>query len=81
MRPLFQDMVTDPKFQELVRQDAECIVDRQATDTIDIVDEIRFVLRNGQTAGLRSLSDIRETNAKLGLLDKMLEELGFETFS
>ena len=71
-------MVADPKFRELVRQDANCIVDRQATDTIDVVDEIRFVLRSATVTGT---SDIWQVERKIHLLDTMLEEMGLEIFN
>ena len=71
-----EDIVSDPKFRQLVTQDAECIKDRQATDTIDIIDEIRFLLR---TQG--SVSDIWDTKNQLEILDNMLEDLGFETYN
>ena len=71
-------MVADPKFRELVRQDADCIVDRQATDTIDVVDEIRFVLRSATVTGT---SDIWQVKGKIHLLDTMLEEMGLEVFN
>ena len=38
-------MVNDQKFRCLVETDAKAIIDRQQTDSIDIIDEIRYVLR------------------------------------
>ena len=76
MASRIEDIVSDPKFRQLVTQDAECIKDRQATDTIDIIDEIRFLLR---TQG--SVSDIWDTKNQLEILDNMLEDLGFETYN
>ena len=38
-------MVIDPKFRCLVEKDAKAIIDREETDSIDIIDEIRYVLR------------------------------------
>ena len=78
MASRIEDIVSDPKFRQLVTQDAECIKDRQATDTIDIIDEIRFVLR---TQGSASVSDIWDTKNQLEILDNMLEDLGFETYN
>jgi len=78
MASRIEDIVSDPKFRQLVTQDAQCIKDRQATDTIDIIDEIRFVLR---TQGSASVSDIWDTKNQLEILDNMLEDLGFETYN
>ena len=38
-------MVVDQKFRCLVETDAKAIIDRQETDSVDIIDEIRYVLR------------------------------------
>ena len=38
-------MVNDEKFRCLVEADAKAILNRQETDSIDIIDEIRYVLR------------------------------------
>ena len=38
-------MVHDQKFRCLVETDAKAIIDRQETDSVDIIDEIRYVLR------------------------------------
>ena len=47
-------MVNNPKFRCLVEADAKAILDRQETDSIDIIDEIRYVLRtcNLTTSGI-----------------------------
>ena len=38
-------MVKDSKFRCLVEADANAIIEREETDLIDIIDEIRYVLR------------------------------------
>ena len=69
-----EDMVSDEKFALLVKEDAENVKNRQATDSIDIIDEMRFVLRTN----LLSVSAIEEAHKKLEILDEILTELGFE---
>ena len=68
-------MVKNEKFKELVLNDARNVKSREETDTIDIVDEIRYVLR---TTNLNSLSSIAEAELQLECLDFFLEELNLE---
>ena len=68
-------MVKIEKFKELVLNDARNVKSREETDTIDIVDEIRYVLR---TTNLNSLSSITEAELQLECLDSFLEELNLE---
>ena len=65
-------MMTDEKFVKLVRNDAQNVKSRQETDSIDIIDEIRYVLR---TSNLNSLASIQEAENQLECLDAFLEEL------
>ena len=48
------EIVSDPKFRDLVQEDAKAILNRQETDSVDIIDEIRYVLRtcNLSTSGM-----------------------------
>ena len=68
-------MVINEKFKELVLSDARNVKSREETDSIDIVDEIRYVLR---TTNLNSLSSIKEAEIQLECLDSFLEELNLE---
>ena len=68
-------MVINEKFKELVLSDARNVKSREETDSIDIVDEIRYVLR---TTNLNSLSSIKEAETQLECLDSFLEELNLE---
>ena len=67
-------MVEDEEFRELVVRDAQSIRGRQETDTIDIIDEIRYFLKTD----LNSMSALQEAQQKLEAIDIMLSELGFE---
>jgi len=70
-----EEMVKNEKFKELVLNDARNVKSREETDSIDIVDEIRYVLR---TSNLNSLSSITEAELQLECLDSFLEELNLE---
>ena len=65
-------MVKNEKFKDLVLNDASNVKSREETDSIDIVDEIRYVLR---TTNLNSLSSIQEAEIQLECLDSLLEDL------
>jgi hypothetical protein len=68
-------MVKNEKFKELVLNDAHNVKSREETDSIDIVDEIRYVIR---TTNLNSLSSITEAELQLECLDSFLEELNLK---
>ena len=68
-------MVKTEKFKELVLNDASNVKSREETDSIDIVDEIKYVLR---TTNLNSLSSIKEAENQLECLDSFLEDLNLE---
>ena len=68
-------MVQDERFQELVLEDARSVKARQETDSIDIIDEIRYVLK---TTNLNSLASIGEVDRQLECLDNFLDDLDLE---
>ncbi len=70
-------MINIEKFKELVLNDARNVKSREETDSIDIVDEIRYVLR---TTNLNSLSSITEAEFHLECLDSFLEELNLDAW-
>ena len=70
-------MVKSDKFKYLVLNDAQNIQSRQETDSIDIIDEMRYVLR---TTNLNSLASIHEAEHQLECLDAFLEELNLEAW-
>ena len=67
-------MVLLQEFRDLVLEDAKNVQSRQETDSIDIIDEIRYYLRTN----LRSSSAIAEAERKLESLNYMLEDLDLE---
>lgn len=70
MKVLAQD-----EFVKFVLEDAASVVDRQETDTVAIIDDLRFYLAEFSTI---NPSDIDETSEKMKLLDDFLEQIGLE---
>jgi ankyrin repeat/BTB/POZ domain-containing protein 1 len=58
-----------------VLEDAASVVDRQETDTVPIIDDLRFYLAEFSTV---NTSDMDETSEKMKLLDDFLEQIGLE---
>ncbi len=63
------------EFVKFVLEDADSVVDRQETDTVPIIDDLRFYLAEFSTV---NPSDIDETSEKMKLLDDFLEHIGLE---
>lgn len=61
-------------FAELVKQDASEVKGRQETDSIDIIDNIRFHI----TFSIQTYGDMSEANERLRRIDNLLEELEIE---
>lgn len=61
------------EFRKIVLEDAENIVDRQENDSVTIIDEVRFYLREFST--LRT-SDVEEMDMKMKSVEDFLETLG-----
>lgn len=55
-------------------EDAANVKGREETDTIDIVDEIRYYI----SSFVMTYSEMEEANEKLRLIDDLLEELDVE---
>ena len=65
-----EDMISNEKFVQLVKNDAQNVKSRQETDSIDIIDDIRYVLRS-----VNSLASIAEAENSLDVLESFLEDL------
>merc|ERR1711963_843112 len=66
MANAIEEIVHDEKFKQLVIRDAENVKAREETDSIDIIDELRYVLR---TTNLNSLASIQEAENRLSCLN------------
>lgn len=65
-------MVRRKEFADVILQDAQTIQERQESDSIDIVDSVRYHL----TSQVQTYSEIEEANTKLHAIDKLLDSLG-----
>lgn len=67
-------MIAQEDFIKLVKEDAANLKERHETDTIDIIDEVRFYITNF----IQTYSEMQEANERLKLIDDLLEELYLE---
>lgn len=67
-------MVTREEFAEIILQDAQSVTDREDSDSIDIVDSVRYHL----TSRVLTFSEIEGANSKLSLIDNLLESLDLD---
>ncbi|KAI9255671.1 hypothetical protein BDA99DRAFT_517346 [Phascolomyces articulosus] len=87
------DYISKPEFQQLIRQSARSIVGRQETDSIPLIDDLRYFLGKKYYIFEEELNpegkvseDYRDDwtdleslyNEKLDMLDRVLESLGLE---
>ena len=69
------------KLREAILADASLLKQRQATDTIDIVDNLRYSINESSNPALDTniLAQLAvDQQRKLDLLDEILAELGLE---
>lgn len=59
----------DTDFHNLIMEDAKTLKKRQETDTIEIIDEIRYAINE---------NNIGDASLKLYLIDSILEKLNLE---
>lgn len=75
--PISWQVIHSEDFKELVLEDARNVKGREETDTVDIVDEIRYYI----SSFVLTYSDMEEANEKLRLIDDLLEELDIEAWT
>lgn len=61
-------LVEQPELAEAIKEDAASVEERQATDSVPLVDEIRFHI----TGNVQTYSEIEEANQKLEALEELL---------
>jgi ankyrin repeat/BTB/POZ domain-containing protein 1 len=69
-----QQLVEKPEFADMIKEDAGAVEDRHETDSIPLVDDIRFHI----TSNVQTFSAIEEANVKLDALDQLLSTIGLE---
>lgn len=57
-----------PELAEVIKEDAALVEERQATDSVPLVDEIRFHI----ASNVQTYSEIEEANQKLEALEELL---------
>ena len=67
-------MMEDVELHKMIAEDARGVKDRQETDSIQVVDDIRSHIR----AGVRTMSDMTEAEWKMSLLDNLMSQLDME---
>lgn len=61
-------LVEQPELAEVIKEDAASVEDRQATDSVPLVDEIRYHI----ASNVQTYSEIEEANQKLEALEELL---------
>ncbi|XP_043934477.1 ankyrin repeat and BTB/POZ domain-containing protein 1 [Protopterus annectens] len=74
MAKIIEKLVESEEFASAVKEDAEAVKLRQETDSIPLIDDIRFHI----TSNVQTYSAIEEANQKLEALEELLNILGLE---
>ncbi|KAI2662049.1 Ankyrin repeat and BTB/POZ domain-containing protein 1 [Labeo rohita] len=74
MAKIIERLVERPDFADMIREDAGNVAARQETDSIPLVDEIRFHI----ASDVQTYSAIEEANQKLSALELLLASIGLE---
>ena len=61
-------------FAEFVREDASSVEQRQETDSIPIIDDIRYVISNH----VQTFSDLADADQDMKLIEDFLEEMNLD---
>ena len=67
-------VIQDESLHELIIQDATEVKGRQETDSIPVIDDIRYHI----TSEVQTVSEMSEASEKLQLIDNLLEDLGLD---
>ncbi|XP_035239446.1 ankyrin repeat and BTB/POZ domain-containing protein 1 isoform X1 [Anguilla anguilla] len=74
MARIIDRLVEQPEFAQVVQEDAQAVEDRQETDSIPLVDDIRFHI----TSNVQTYSAIEEAQQRLDMLEQLLISIGLE---
>nr|XP_009667658.1 PREDICTED: ankyrin repeat and BTB/POZ domain-containing protein 1 [Struthio camelus australis] len=74
MAKIIEKLVELEEFVAAVKENAEAVEERQETDSIPLVDDIRFHI----TSNVQTYSAIEEANQKLEALENLLASIGLE---
>lgn len=67
-------IIYDEGLHDLILQDATEVRGRQETDSIPIIDDIRYNI----TSDVQTVSEMGEASEKLQIIDRLLEDLGLD---
>ena len=67
-------MAENEDLHRMIEEDAGTVKDRQETDSIQVVDDIRSHIRKR----VRTMSDMTEAEYKMSVVDNLLEDLDLE---
>uniref|UniRef100_A0A8C9W7P5 Ankyrin repeat and BTB/POZ domain-containing protein 1 n=1 Tax=Scleropages formosus TaxID=113540 RepID=A0A8C9W7P5_SCLFO len=74
MAKIIEKLVEVQEFADMIKEDARAVEARQETDSIPLVDDIRFHI----TSNVQTYSAIEEANQKLEALEQLLASIGLE---
>ncbi|XP_069499472.1 ankyrin repeat and BTB/POZ domain-containing protein 1 isoform X2 [Ambystoma mexicanum] len=74
MAKIIEKLVDSEEFAGAVKEDAEAVEERQETDSIPLIDDIRFHI----TSNVQTYSAIEEANQKLDSLEHLLAKIGLD---
>ncbi|KAK6480602.1 ankyrin repeat and BTB/POZ domain-containing protein 1-like [Huso huso] len=74
MAKIIEKLIEMEEFAEAIKEDADAVEARQETDSIPLVDDIRFHI----TGNVQTYSDIEEANQKLEALEQLLRSIGLD---
>lgn len=67
-------LVERAEFAEVIKEDADSLEDRHATDSVPLVDDIRYHI----ASNVQTYSAIEEANQKLAILEDLLFQINIE---
>lgn len=67
-------LVEQVEFAEIIKEDAESLVDRHVTDSVPLVDDIRYHI----ASNVQTYSAIEEANHKMEVLEALLFSIDIE---
>ncbi|KAM6977066.1 ankyrin repeat and BTB/POZ domain-containing protein 1 [Aplochiton taeniatus] len=74
MAKIIEKLVEHVEFAEMIKEDAGAVEDRHETDSIPLVDDIRFHI----ASSVQTYSEIEEANQKLEALELLLSNIDLE---
>ncbi|KAK7884164.1 hypothetical protein WMY93_027287 [Mugilogobius chulae] len=74
MAKIIEQLVLDPEFAELIKDDAASVKGRHETDSVPLVDDIRYHI----SSNVQTYSAIEEARQKHAALEQLLNDINIE---